>query len=201
MMNTEEQILAAARKVFINKGFDGARMQEIADEAGINKALLHYYFRTKEKLFERIFSESFQLIKPVFNLALGPEPDLHQFIRQFVNAYHALLKQMPFLPQFVLQELNRNPGRMIGLIGKQQIPMNDIKRVIDTEVKKGNISAVSPENLIVNLISLIIFPFVARPVLQEVVFGGDDAAFDNFLNGRSESIIQFFLLALSPEKS
>lgn len=79
--------------------------------------------------------------------------------------------------------------------------MNDIKRVIDAEVKKGNISAVSPENLIVNLISLIIFPFVARPVLQEVVFGGDDAAFDNFLNGRSESIIQFFLLALSPEKS
>ena len=106
--NTEDKIVEAAKTVFIQKGMDGARMQQIADEAGINKALLHYYFRTKNKLFEKIFSLVFRDIFEVLEMAVMKELSFEQFLEQFVTEYINLLKRKPYIPQFVIHEINRN---------------------------------------------------------------------------------------------
>ncbi len=98
--NTERTILQAARKVFVTKGMHGARMQEIADEAGINKALLHYYFRNKSKLFEAIFQQAFQEIAPKFGQVIRSKTSLEEKIRSFVAYYHDLTQRESLYPAF-----------------------------------------------------------------------------------------------------
>ncbi|PKP52241.1 MAG: TetR/AcrR family transcriptional regulator [Bacteroidetes bacterium HGW-Bacteroidetes-1] len=200
-MSTEENILLAARKVFLQKGFMSARMQEIADEAGINKALLHYYFRTKEKLFEQIFSDAFQLIKQSFTGSLLNSLTFSEFLRAFVHAYLHLLDQMPYLPQFILQELNRDSSRIITLFEQQKVPMSAIKKLIATEVENGEIIAIKPEHLIVNIISLIVFPFVARPIIKTFIFNQNIEDYSRFNEGRGEEIVQFILRAIRIPKN
>jgi AcrR family transcriptional regulator len=200
-MNTEEQILIAARKVFIQKGYDGARMQEIANEAGINKALLHYYFRSKDKLFEQIFTESFQLIRPAFQSAVNADTDIQTFLNLFVGAYLQLLKQIPYLPQFVIQELNRDPQRLAGLIGKQKIPIDAIISMIKKEVNKGNILPISAEHLMINTISMIVFPFIAKPIIETVFFNQEQDMYNKFLNERKDHIVTFIMGAITAPKT
>ena len=107
--NTEEKILEAAKQVFQIKGLAGARMQEIADVAGINKALLHYYFRTKEKLFTVIFRFALKELQPQVIGILNSDLSLEDKIRAFVEKYLNIIKKNPSLPQFVINQLNQNP--------------------------------------------------------------------------------------------
>src|SRR5690606_40702738 len=109
MMSTEEKIFEAAFKVFQSKGFTGARMQEIADEAGINKAMLHYFFRSKEKLFEAVFMKAFGKLAPQINEIFNSDDDLFEKIRKFTASYITFVIEYPFLPQFIIQEMNNNP--------------------------------------------------------------------------------------------
>ncbi|NTW33144.1 MAG: TetR/AcrR family transcriptional regulator, partial [Bacteroidetes bacterium] len=104
---TEKLILKAAKKVFIDKGFDGARMQEIADLAGINKALLHYYFRSKEKMFDAVFEDVFMQFLPEVTEVMNSEITLFDKIKTFVDVYITALLKNPHIPIFVLHELSR----------------------------------------------------------------------------------------------
>jgi len=164
----EEKILAAAKKVFIAKGMYGARMQDIADEAGINKALLHYYFRSKEKLFEVIFIEAAQKLFPKINLIFESDIPLFQKIENFCKEYISVMIENPYLPLFVLNEISQDPENFLGKIwGKQNLPRpQKFLEQIRKEVKKGAIKKISPLNLLMNLISLTIFPFVAKSMFQ-----------------------------------
>src|ERR1700751_5008479 len=107
--DTQERILAAAKNIFLTKGMAGARMQDIADEAGINKAMLHYYFRSKEKLFEGIFSELSQQFFPKLVLIFESEESIFRKIEMFVSEYIDQMSRTPYLPIFVLNEINRQP--------------------------------------------------------------------------------------------
>ncbi len=121
--STEEKILAAAKKVFIAKGMAGARMQDIADEAGINKALLHYYFRSKEKLFEMIFMEAAQKLFPKINFIFESDVSLFEKIENFCEEYITIMSENPYLPLFVLNEISRDPEIFMKKIwGKHNIP-------------------------------------------------------------------------------
>lgn len=110
--NTEERILKAARTVFIEKGYNGARMQEIADKAEINKAMLHYYFRDKEKLFYQIFEIVFQEFFPMITDIIDSEMKFEDKIRQICNNYVSLFQKNPYIPLFILSEINRNPDKL-----------------------------------------------------------------------------------------
>src|ERR1044072_5809634 len=105
--STEEKIVTAAKKVFLAKGLAGARMQDIADEAGINKALVHYYFRNKEKLFEVIFTEAALKLFPKINIIFESDGTLFEKIRLFVAEYITVMSENPYLPMFVLNEINK----------------------------------------------------------------------------------------------
>ena len=106
--NTETEILIAAKEIFQQKGMAGARMQEIADKAKINKALLHYYFRSKQLLFEAVFKSAFSLLAPQLNKVLNDDSDLFEKIKRFTESYVSFVIKHPYLPNFVIQELNKN---------------------------------------------------------------------------------------------
>ena len=166
--STEDKILAAARKVFIAKGMAGARMQDIADEAGINKALLHYYFRSKEKLFEMIFMSAAQKLFPKVNLIFESDMPLFEKIEKFCEQYIEVMMENPYLPAFVINEINQDPETFLKKVwkkGDQPRPQKLLEQ-IEREVKKGTIKKISPLHLLINLVSMIIFPFIAKPMLQ-----------------------------------
>lgn len=91
------------------KGMDGTRMQEIADKAGINKAMLHYYYRSKQLLFEAVFSNAFSLLAPQMNKILNDDSSIEEKVKAFTNNYISFIAKHPYLPNFIIQELNQNP--------------------------------------------------------------------------------------------
>jgi len=191
--NTEQAILVAARKVFIEKGKDGARMQEIANLAGINKALLHYYFRSKQKLFESVFLEALEKFLPKINMLLASDMSFLEIIELFIKNYIELILENPHIPAFVLHELNQNPENIAQFMGKQVPQLPGLFDKINLEISRGSIVPIDPRQLMVNIIGLCIFPFVARPIIQEVFFKNDKDAYQQFLIDRKTEVYNFIL--------
>jgi len=194
--NTENQILIAAREVFITKGFEGARMQEIADQAGINKALLHYYFRSKDKLFEAVFSEVAGNLFPAMRQILIAELGVREKITFLVKIYLKGISENPFIPAFVLNTLNTDPGRFLKFIKKAEISPRMLQQQIDEEAALGLIRPIKAEHLMVNIIAMCIFPFVARPIIQNV-FNMDDPKYNAYLESREAEIVDFVLKSIA----
>jgi len=194
--NTEEKILSAAKKVFLKEGMAGARMQDIADEAGINKAMLHYYFRSKEKLFEKIFTELSQHFFPRLVKIFESDETLFRKIELFVAEYMDQMQRMPYLPIFVLNEVNRQPETFIRkMMGNRRPPVKKFIDDVQAEAKKGIIKTVNPLQLLLNIISLCVFPFVARPMFQ-IVTGTDKLMFDKMLQLRKIETPKFIIDAI-----
>lgn len=195
---TEVLILNAARKTFLDKGFDGASMQMIADVAGINKALLHYYFRSKDRLFEAVFFEAFgRMVPNLFKIFTADIPFTEK-IRGLVNAYISALQEYPQIPQFILHELHRNPGRIIELMHSTGIEPYMVMNIIRTELKRNNLVIMEPQQLMVNLLAMCIFPFAARPMIQGFIFKNDAAAYEDFLEKRKTEVADFIIKAITP---
>ena len=193
----EERILGAARKVFTTKGMAGARMQDIANEAGINKALLHYYYRDKEKLFETIFLEEAQKFFPKINAIFQSDDPLFEKIEKFVNEYIDEMLENPYLPWFVLNEINRDPDQfMYKIWGKDNLPKpGKFLEQIEKEVKKGTIKRINPVHLMMNLLSMTIFPFVARPMITRNM-RMSESQFSQAMEQRRKEIPKFIIDAI-----
>jgi len=195
-MSTEEIIFEAARKVFIRKGMEGTRMQEIADEAGINKALLHYYFRSKEKLFEPIFADAFKQLLPKVHSAIEHSEGICDFITLFIGHYLETIQQHPYLPNFVLHEINRDPTKIVEIIKGQGLPFAKLQLLIDKDVAAGKMNPTKLEHLMVNMVSMVLFPVLAQPIIQTVLFENNAEKYNNFLEERKSVIIPFVLMAI-----
>ncbi len=195
-LSTEQKILEAARIVFIEKGFEGARMQEIADRAGINKALLHYYYRSKDKLFEGVFRGAFfQLVPHIVQLIESDMP-LFEKIEVFVGQYIAVFQANPYIPGFILHELNRNPGRIVNMISDLGVDPEIFIAQVHEEVENGSIHPVNPYQLIVNMLALCIFPFVAAPIINNIIFSKKPGYFDQFIEERKKEVPKFIINAI-----
>ena len=195
--STEKKILDAARDVFIRKGMDGARMQEIADEAGINKSLLHYYFRSKQKLFEAIFRDAFGLLIPELMKIFREEGPLLSKVDRVVDRYITVMSNNPFLPQFLIGEINRDPDKFVRILHDSGIDPKFLQEVIDKEVKAGNINPIKAADLIPNMIGMVIMPFAGRPLFQTIFFHGDTEEYNEYLNERRKTISAFIKQALT----
>lgn len=202
--DTEARILDAARRVFIRRGMDGARTQEIADEAGVNKALLHYYFRTKERLAEAVFLKAAGELFPGLLGALTAPGDVASRVRAAVAFETGFLTAHPYLPGYILAELRAHPDRMQALL-RGAFPIDDMRRrlleglqaQLDAEAAAGTLRPMRAGDVVVNLVSLLVFPFAARPML-ELVLGLDAEGFAAFTARRSDELADFFLRALRP---
>lgn len=194
---TEKQILDAARKVFIKKGLDGARMQEIADEAGINKALLHYYFRSKDKLFEMIFQEELGKFFPrMVGLMASTEIPFEEKIRGFVNNYINVFINNPFLPSFIIRELHRDPEYLQQFFIKSGFNVETIGVAIKGIADQLNISPDEARSFMINMVSICIFPFAGRPLIERILFENNHEEYDKFLEQRKTSVVDFILSTL-----
>ncbi len=196
--NTEEKILEAAHSVFVKKGMDGARMQEIADEAKINKALLHYYFRTKEKLFEAIFKRVLSQIFPNLMTMVYSDKPFEEKLGAFIESYIDLLQKNPFLPTFILKELNREPVFLAAHLKNSGIEPRRLFAMLEAEMEAGNIRRMDPRDLLVNMISLSIFPVAGKPLLSIMLFDNDKKAYDEFINTRKKTVKEFILNSIKP---
>lgn len=191
--NTEEKILVAAQNVFIQKGMDGARMQEIANEAGINKALLHYYFRTKQKLFEAIFKNVFSKILPNLMGMVHSDLPFEEKLGNFIESYIELLLRNPFLPTFILKEMNREPEFLARIIRSSGIAPPQIFSMLKKEMDAGKIRQMDPRDIMVNVLGLSIFPIAAGPLLNIMFFDNNKQEYERFIQKRKETVKTFIL--------
>ncbi len=203
-LETRQRILGAARTVFLRKGTAGARMQEIADEADVNPALLHYYFRSKERLSEAVFQQIAARLFPALIQVLGGDLSLDEKIQRVVAIYLEILSTNPFLPGYLIAELHHHPERAEQLIAAAaggppkrvaQPVLRKLREQIDESVRKGTMRPIAAEQLVVNLISLCVFPFAARVMLR-VVLGIDDAEFAGMIERRKTDLPKFISAAL-----
>src|SRR5688500_17839038 len=199
--DTEQRILEAARVVFVRRGTAGARMQEIAAEAGVNQALLHYYFRSKERLAEAVFRQVAGRVLPTVLGLFGSDLPIEAKVEQIVAAYIEAFSRSTFLPGYILSELHHHPERATQLFtssaggSPNQIATTILGRLrsqIDQGVKDGAMRPIAPEQFMVNLLSLCVFPFAARPFLC-VALGFDDGGFTRFIEQRKSELPAFFL--------
>jgi AcrR family transcriptional regulator len=187
--STEEKIKAAARIIFHKKGFSGTRTRDIAEEANINLALLNYYFRSKEKLFQLIMMEDVKFFLESVSINFNDaKTSFDEKIDRIVSGYIDMLIKQPHIPIFVLSELRSNPDRFITNVGVKEMMMNSVflKQFLEV-AQSGKIKVINPIHLIMNLISMTVFPFVASPVLKNG-FGMNDENFNELMNERKTLI-------------
>jgi len=191
--STEERILKAAKKVFVTRGLSGARMQDIADEAGINKALLHYYFRNKEKLFETIFAELFTGLFPRLRNIFESDLPLFDKIERFCSEYIDYLLQNPHAPIFVLNEIHQRPEWFVKKALRGGIVnLDKLIQQINSEIKAGRIISINPIQLIMNMLALCIFPFIGKPMLTSVMEIREEA-FLALMESRKKEVPKFII--------
>lgn len=188
---TEERIITSAEKLFYQKGKAGTSMQDIADDAGINRTLLNYYFRSKDQLFEAVFRKALGRFVPDLAAVLGTDIPFGEYVPVIVEKIIDTMLANPQIPIFVLQELSSNPQRMPQIIKEMGI---DPARAIEKMEAEGvvpSIAGMDPKQIILNLISLCIFPFAAKPVVLDILFGGDNEAFVDAMKERKILLPQY----------
>ena len=204
--DTEQRILDAAHRVFLRRGSAGARTQEIADEARVNNALLHYYFRSKERLAEAVFRRAATALFPPVLAILASEGELESKVERVIQHELEVLLAHPYLPGYIVAEITHHPERVRQLLPSMTgIQVADIAprvlasigRQIQARVAEGTMRAITPDQFLINLLSLCVFPFAARPLLQ-TVFGIDEASFARMIERRKRELPMFFLQALRP---
>ena len=196
--NTEEKILNAAKHIFHDKGMEGARMQEIADKAGINKAMLHYYYRSKQLLFEAVFKNAFSLIAPQLNAVLNDSSTIEDKIKNFTSNYISFMLKHPYLPNFIFQELNRNENFILRLKETGALPnLDTFKKQVDQEVTDGLIKPIQGEQLFIHLLSLCVFPFIGKPLIKALA-DIDNKTYEKLIDERKKEVSDFIINAIKP---
>jgi AcrR family transcriptional regulator len=196
-VSTEENILRVAREVFMKNGYDGTSMQMIADEAGINKSLLHYYYRTKEKLFGKIFAKVFSQFIPHLGVIFMSEMTMKEKIYAFVDRYIDIFLKNPLIPIFVMQELSKNPQHLTQLIKEAGLNPEILIQNIVNSMKKEGVHLDDPRQFFVNMIGLCVFPFAAKPLIKRMLFENDETAYSAFLMDRKKAIPEMMIKALN----
>jgi TetR/AcrR family transcriptional regulator len=197
--NTEQDIIEAAQKVFQEKGFKEATMRDIASEANINMAMVHYYFRSKENLFLLILDDAFrQLVEKIVFVLNNEELDIFEKIRKIVREYITFFSEKPYLPHFLMGEVIRNPER----IGKRMFKNMSFLTVFRTfseqlekEYEKGTIQHISAFSLLLNIMSLCVFPAIIKPITCELP-NCDTSVFDHLIEDRKTEVADFIIKAI-----
>ena len=189
-MTTEEKIFNAARIVFQKKGFAAARMQEIADEAGINKAMLHYCFKNKELLFKAIFMNAFGQLAPQINEIFNSQDTVFDKITKFTHSYISFVMLNPLLPQFIIQEMNNNPEFVMSFMNNENRPNPAVLiKQIESEIAEGIIKSIHPKQLLLDIFSMTVFPFAAKMMVKGII-QISDVEFNQMMEVRKTSIAE-----------
>ena len=195
--DTEALILQAAEREFLEKGYSGAKTTAIAQAAGVTHAMLHYYFRTKEKLFEKIVADKMDKLKRVmFGVIGNPDLPLRERLKQGVEQHFDFIAENPHLPRFIFNELHEHPERIdqvknsIASIAAKAI--TTLQNEIDRKAASGECRPVDARMLMLDIASLNLFPFVAAPLISSS-FGKLFEGRDEFLEMRKKENVRTVL--------
>jgi len=198
---TEQKILETAERLFLEKGFALVSTVEIAREAGCNQALVHYYFRSKELLFQRIFAEKLKSFAASFFEIDKEEDTFEEKLRRKVEAHFELLMNNPRIPFLILNEVTTNPQRIASMKENlKDVPVtifNSLQNMLEAEAKKGTIRKISVFDFMITVLSLNIAPFLLFPILKNVI-GLSDVGMTLFLQSRKEENVRTLIAMLRP---
>ena len=197
---TRERILDAAHAVFFRKGTASSRTQEIAAEAGVNKALVHYYFGTKARLADAIFERALGTLMPrIFGILADPDRSIAEKVPAIVTSRSSSSPTRPYFAGYFVSELHAEPDRIARLMKKQggTIPLDVIRRQLREGARAGTIRRISAEQFVANMMGLLIFPFAIRPALCELL-SFDTPRWHAFIEERRRLLPDFFMAGLRP---
>lgn len=189
---TEDLIKETAMRLFFQKGHIHATTQEIADEAGVNRALIHYYFRSRDLLFEKVLHETLGAMREKIDTIFSSQESLYNKISRFVEIFIDQNIDYPYLENFLVTEMVKNPAKVKELHPveeKRERLKNILEKQINEEIAAGQIDAISIEHFMVNLMSLCNYPLIAKPMVQNF-FGFDEAGYKKFLLERRNVVLQ-----------
>jgi AcrR family transcriptional regulator len=193
--DTEELIKDTAKKVFFVDGNIHATTQDIADAAGINRASIHYYYRSRKQLFDKVFQEAIIEMGSKMNSIASEDLPIREKTEKFVDFFMEKSMQHPYLELFIISEHNSDPTLPLKIMPKEehQDRMKYLELEIAREVKAGNMKAIKPEHFIVTLMSLCSFPFLGKSIIESI-FEMDDKAYARFIKERKKVIMQLLFL-------
>ena len=200
--NTEQIILEAAEAEFLEKGYGNTKTVAIAQRAGVSHSMLHYYYRTKEQLFQKVFKEKVQTFAQMFGMVFELNTDFKETLQLVIETQFKFAAQNPQLPMFVFREILSNKENRYWAI-KTLFPhlfpfFTALEKMLNIEISKGAVRPIAIQNLMMNIISINISVFVALPVLKEAFNLDSEEMLENFLKERCKSNVQFIFDALRP---
>jgi TetR/AcrR family transcriptional regulator len=198
---TEEKIIASAETLFYQKGKAGTSMQDIADDAGINRTLLNYYYRSKDHLFEAVFRKALGSFVPSIASMLQSDISAEEYISAMIEKIIDTMIDNPQIPIFVLQELSSNPERMPQIIKEMGVDPAMALEKIGGQGGEKVFGGIDPRQVIINLISLCIFPFAAKPVVLDIFYDGDNEAYIEAMRERKKILPQLMRQFMSQNQS
>lgn len=196
----EDRIMTAAMEIFCRRGYDGARMQEIADSAGISKASLHYYYRSKDNLFRKTVQELFSLVIRKVRSRILDESSIEEVITQLVNGYMEMFLVYRNQVFYLFTELMKHEellGDILSGIDTSAISVGIINR-FQKEREAGRIIDIEPADLLINIIGMCVYPIIAEPMVKRLL-KLSDAEFSEMLARRKPMISEFVLRAILKE--
>jgi AcrR family transcriptional regulator len=196
---TEQRILDAAHAVFLRRGTAGARTQEIADEAGVNKALVHYYFGTKAALAEAVFERALAELTPrMFGILADPDRTIEQKVPAIVREQIDFHVERPYFAGYMVSELHNEPDRIVRLVARRgAIPLDVLRRQLRAAAAAGTMRRITAEQFVANMMGLLFFPFAFRLALRQLL-ALDEAGWRAFLDDRRRILPEFILAGLRP---
>lgn len=197
---TEQKIMQVARRQFVQKGFAATRMQSIADEAGINKAMVHYYFRSKEKLYREIVAHTLSTVIPHFGKGLQAKGDTLDRLDSIVRTYMEAIRANPDAPFFIMSELAQQRPDFITELRKRvhfEPAIFDLMQQMSTDIEAGKIRQIQPFQLMLNVMSMCGFPFIAKPIFTNLM-QLSESDFEALMEHRAQEVITFVRAALTP---
>lgn len=198
-LNTEQVILEAAEAEFLEKGYGNAKMMAIAKRANVAHSMLHYYFRSKENLFQTIFLKKAQMLLPLFEGTLDKRLPFLDTVRILMETQFNFLAQNPKLPLFLLTEIltnKKNKALLMDVLSQKiMFILSKLNGMLDEEIKKRTVRPIQFQDLIMNVISINASTFLVLPIFQDIA-GENEENIENMLAERRESNVQFILASL-----
>lgn len=199
--DVESRILKAAEQVFTRKGFEATTMGDIANEAGIGRTSLNYYFRTKEMLFEAILGNLMGMILPNITQIVDEETPYQDKIRKIIRLYLQTIRKNDAMPLFVINEFHRDPQHLFRAVVKDPVrimPIVRLRQFVEEGMERGTLRKIPIIDLVSTLVSLVAFPFLIRRPLTEVFLNGREENFEEFLDRRTDFIYGILEQLLNP---
>lgn len=182
---TQELIKETAKNLFFVQGKFNATTQEIADEAGVNRTLINYYFRSRDNLIQIIFDEAHRVEKKKSEIIMNSNLPYKEKIAKFIDGSLSTSLQYPYLETYIVSQINK------GSCHKKDVEENELKKLyqdIEREMELGNIEKMKPVQFLINMISLLVFPSAVRPLFLENLMIGDKE-FDKIISERKDIIL------------